>query len=303
MLEPPFCEREIAEYLRIDICEVSPDDIAEYHQLNPESVSVESFIDESCTFMETKDDGSKIIYTPSSVSPARKRMNIFHECGHASVPWHSEFCYICKNKDIDPGVRKKIEQEAFKCASEFMMPRAHFIGDVLSLQSMSIASIKILSKRYHASLEATANWFAHTHPGICSVVFIEPTEPDNPEYTEHVVIPDNQEHLKIGVPRMVYRTDEPEGVPLKVKYAIRSRRFPDFIRPKTGIDKSSILYDAWFKKKAIQGEIPATVFGFLEKPPYQFECLPLGYRDKMMVLLWEKDPQNRLIYSGKELVV
>ncbi len=300
--EPPFCERQIADFLKIDIYEISPADIEGYRLFNPDFPSVESFINESCTFMGTGEEGGRVIYTPEIVSAARKRMNILHECGHAVLPWHDQYCYLCKDKDMDPGIRKQIEREAFLCASEFIMPRVYFVQDVLSLQSMSFAAIKILSKRYHASLEATANWFTYTHPGICSVLMIEPTNIDEPDCEEIEVIPAHQENLKVGAPAMFFKKLEPEGDPLKVKYAMRSRRFPEYIRSNTGIAKGSPIHQAWLHGKASRGEIPASTFGFLGKAPLQFECLSLGYRSRMLVLLWEEDRQNRLIYAGKELI-
>lgn len=302
LIEPPFCERTIAEFLKIDIHEISRDDIEEFRQLSPEFPSIETFITESCTFMQTDGEGNRIIFTPAEVSAARKRMNILHECGHVVVPWHDQYCYLCKNKDMDPGVRKQIEREAFICASEFLMPRLHFIEDALGLGIMGVSAIEILSKRYHASLEAAANWFAYTHPGICSVLLVEPTNPANPEIIEQQIFPADQKLLRVGAPYSVYNSEEPEGVPLKVKYAIRSRRFPDYIRPNTAIAEGSPIHKAWIKKQTMRGEIPATTFGFLHKAPYQFECLPLGFRDKMLVLLWEEDRQKRLIYEGKELI-
>jgi hypothetical protein len=301
LTEPPFCEREIAEFLNIQIIEISPADIEEYKIINPKFPSIETFLEESGTFMETDGEGNRIIFTPKSASPVRKRMNIFHECGHAILPWHVEHCYLCKDKEMDPSVRKQMERQAFLCAGEFLMPRAYFLQDLLSLQAMSISTIQILSKRYHVSLEATANWFTYIHPGICSVLMVEHTNPD-PDSVEHEVIPEHQEHLKIGIPAKVYKSEEPDGVPLKIKYAMRSRRFPDPIRSNTGIAKESPLYKAWLKKEIVRGEIPATTFGLLDKAPLKFECLPLGYHDRMMVLLWEEDRQNRLIYAGKELI-
>jgi hypothetical protein len=303
LLEPPFCERQIAEFLKIDIFECSVTNLEAFAALNLDIPSPEKLAQEAGTFLMMGPDGNKIIFTPAEAPITRKRMNIFHECGHAILPWHTGLCYLCKDKDLDPGVRKQIEREAFLCASEFLMPRAYFIQDVLNLQSMSVASIQLLSKRYHASLEATANWYAHIHPGICSVLMVEPTNLLEPEYSEIEVIPEHQERLKVGAPPNFYKREEPEGVPLKVKYSMRSRRFPEYIRSNTGIAKDSPLYQAWRKKAVVRGEIPAVTFGFLNKAPLQFECLPLGYHDRMLVLLWEEDRQNRLIYAGKELVV
>src|SRR5262245_42503255 len=63
--------------------------------------------------------------------------------------------HLRPGQDLDPAVHRRIEQQAYRCGSEFLFPREMFVQDTLSLET-GISAIERLSHRYVASLEATA---------------------------------------------------------------------------------------------------------------------------------------------------
>jgi|GEM_PF-6133201 len=292
--EPPFDELVIADSLGIKVIQY-PDPTKEpvpYH-LN----AALPWLLESGTFMKKEGD-KRIIFTPAFVAPTKIRMNIFHECGHAILPWHDGQCYLCKEKDLEGKAQKLIEREAFFCAASFLMPRGQFTKNILDLNVTSFAAIQMLKERYYVSFEAAANWFVQNNPGICALVMIEPTSLDDPEMSEVEVIAEDQTSLKVGQPDVFYNCEEPTESPLKVSYSIRSRRFPDRIKRNLGISTDSPFYTAWVSGKGIIGEISAIELGLFDRAPLRYECRPIGFRQRLMILLWEEDKQQFWIQPG-----
>ena len=81
--------------------------------------------------------------------------------------------------------------------------------------------------------------------------------------------------------------------PFKVKYFVKSYRFPKFIRRGTGIKEGNALFEAWASGKSVNGKIPASVFGSSAKWAYNAECLPLGRNGTVLALLWLPDCQSK----------
>jgi hypothetical protein len=288
---PPVCEKTIVDYLGLEIKEFSLDDA-------PQDPGLLEVIKTACAGLRRKPNGKSFIRVFRDTRLERKRLSIFHECGHAILPWHEEFDYLCSEKDVDPTVRKRIEREAFRCGSEFLMPREMFLEDALSLK-ISLSAIERLRSRYVASMEATAIWYAYTHPGLCGIVIVEPAGNQKPK----VMVPDNTPPgqllfpFKKIPPRPIILEDD-KKYPIKVKYFVKSHRFPKYIIPGTGIEEDNPVFEAWVSRRPVQEEIPASVFGSSAKWAYNAECIPLGRTGMVMVLLWLPDHQLKFDFKN-----
>jgi len=278
---PPICEKTIADYLGLEIKEFSVDDI-------PEDRGLRDILKTACAWLKRKPNGDPCIWLYGDTRPERKRLGVFHECGHAILPWHEELDYFCSEKDLDPTVHKRIEREAFMCGAEFLMPREMFVEDIVSLET-GISAIEQFHTRYVASMEATAIHYAYTHPGLCGIVMVEKAENQKPEAIPRGDTSRGQLILPFKTPpeRIILKDDT--RYPLSVIYFVRSHRFPKYIRPGTGIEEGNLIFEAWESWRPAQGEIPASVFGSSTKWVYNADCLPLGNTGKLLVLLWLPD--------------
>lgn len=176
------------------------------------------------------------------------------------------------------------------------MPREIFVNDVLSLE-IGISAIGRLRYRYKVSMEATAIWYAFTHPGLCGLAMVEPAANQRRKANLQDDTPREQLVLPIELPPRRIIVEDTEQYPLKVKYFVKSHRFPNYILPGTGIDEGNLVYDAWATNARLRGEIPVSVFGLPGKWAYNAECLPLGGGERIFVLLWLPDHQFKLDYT------
>jgi Zn-dependent peptidase ImmA (M78 family) len=281
--EPPICENVVADCLGLKVMEIPVDDIPSDHHLN-------EILSTACAWLQRTAQGESRIWVSANTWPARRRMSVFHECGHAVVPWHSGLDYICNDSDIDPGTRRGIEREAFTCASEFMMPRSMFVPDALSLQT-GVAAIRRLRERYQASTEATGIQYVHSNPGLCAVALVEPPELRQPATQGNET--GEQTALPLGARTSIIPSQEPSSFPLRVRYFVRSRRFADFIAPGTGIPDDSPVFEA-IGSNGVQVEMPISALGSRGRRVYRTEFLPLGNTGRTLVLLWLPDRQLTL---------
>jgi len=90
------------------------------------------------------------------------------------------------------------------------------------------------------------------------------------------------------------RNIEEETSRLNVKYFVKSKAFPKFIKAGIGIEEDNLIYKSWSGGERIQGMIPASLFGSSAPFAYHAECLPLGRTGKVLVLLWIPDDRLRL---------
>lgn len=287
---PPICERTVCDYLGLELKEFSLNSI-------PQSHGLLDIIKTACAWLQRRTNGKSRIWVHGETQLERKRLSIFHECGHAILPWHEEFDYLCSEKDIDPTVRSRIEREAFGCGSEFLMPREMFIEDVLSLET-SVSAIEQLRYRYVASMEATAIRYAYINPGLCGIVMIEPAENQKPKNIVQDHTPPGQLLLPFRIPPKHTIIADEKKYPLKVKYFVKSHRFPKYIAPGTGIEDGNAVFEAWISGRPLQDEIPASVFGSSAKWAYNAECIPLGKSGMVLVLLWLPDHQLKLEFKN-----
>jgi len=278
---PPICEKTVTDYLGLEIREFSLDGA-------PQSEGFCEVVKNTCACLRREPQGESFIRIYRDIRLERKRLGVLHECGHAILPWHEEVDYLCSEEDLNPIVQKRIEREAFKCGSEFLMPREMFVEDAMSLET-SISAIELLHKRYVASMEATAIHYAYTHPGLCGIVMIEQSNSQKSAIMVKDQTAPGQLIFPFNVPPKQIILKGDRMYPLSVRYFGRSHRFPKFIRPGTGIEEGNLIFEAWESWRPAQGEIPASVFGSSAKWVYNADCLPLGNTGKLLVLLWLPD--------------
>lgn len=287
---PPICEKTVADYLGLEIKEFSLDDA-------PQSEGLCEAVKTACACLRRKPNGKSFIRVYRDIRPERKRLGIFHESGHAILPWHEELDYTCSEKDLNPTVQKRIEREAFACGAEFLMPREMFVEDAMSLKT-SISAIEQLHDRYVASVEATAIHYAYTHPGLCGIVMVEKAENQKPEAIPRGDTSRGQLILPFKTPPERIILEDNKKYPMRVKYFVKSHRFPKFIRPGTGIEEDNLVFEACDSWRPMRGEIPASVFGSSAKWDYNAECLPLGNTGMVLVLLWLPNRQLKLNFEN-----
>lgn len=288
--EPPICEKTVADYLGLEVKEVPQEDINRFE-------GIARILKTVCAWLQRKPNGKGCIWIDGGTMRERKRLGVFHECGHDVLPWHEGHDYLCSEKDIDPDVHKRMEREAFSCGSEFLMPKQTFVDDAQSLE-IGILAIEQLGLRYVSSMEATAIWYARTHPGLCGVVMVESSENQKPKDTERRIIEPGQLILPMRVPLRQINPMDTKKYPIKVKYSVKSYRFPKYIRPGQGIEEGNRVFEAWASKKQVQGEVPAAVFGSSARWSYNAECIPLGNTGRMLVLLWLPCHQIKLNFQN-----
>jgi len=82
--------------------------------------------------------------------------------------------------------------------------------------------------------------------------------------------------------------------PLEVKYAIRSHRFPKWIRSGVGIPETSLINQCYQADVRMSGEVPAGDLGSRSPFSYTAECLPFGVNGSrsVMVILTLPDKQQ-----------
>lgn len=216
---PPICEKAILDFLKIEFQEITADGYP-----NPENMR--HILQTSCAWLK-KSNGKTYIYVYKYVMNERKRLGIVHECGHSVLPGHDELDYACSDEDIQLPLRKRAEQEAFECGSALLMPIGLFRDDIRSIP-VGISAIERLRLRYEVSLEATAIWYASKHPGRVAMLMIGPNEQQgigdvnvpsksNPQFLFPLALREKPVNEKIH--------------PLRVKYAVHSKKFPKFIAP------------------------------------------------------------------------
>jgi Zn-dependent peptidase ImmA (M78 family) len=284
--EPPICEKIVTDHLGLEVKEYSTEGM-------PDEEGFREIRQIGCCWLERRLDSKSRIWVPSNTHHGRKRWSIFHECGHALIPWHEGVDYLCGDSELHFICQKRLEQEASSCAAELLMPRTMFSQDALSLD-VGISAIEQLQIRYDASLEATAIRYASMSPCLSRIVMVEPEGNHKPKPIEQRNADDTQLRLLPELSAKQNIADDKRRYPLRVKYSAGSRQFPTYIQSGAGIDEGNAIFDAWASKQPIRGEIPAAVFGSSTYATYNAECLPLGKSGRVLVLLWVPRVQSTL---------
>jgi len=235
----------------------------------------------------------------TNLNPHRKRITLFHVCGHIVIEYHPRFSIsIERNDTIAPSTHKMIEREAFLAGSEVMFPLKHFTCDSASLP-IKFASIENIAQRYTASFEATAIRYALTNQNIMAIVVVK----ENDLTTNLTATADNQAFLPVQIPLSTRpNTSSTIPAPLRVQYCVRSHNFPKFIKSGIEIGKfmnmwaeegeENLIHKSWRTNLSLTGEIPASVFGSTAIFSYTAECHKINNR--VFVLLSLPDKQIKL---------
>ena len=168
--KPPICEMTVAEYIGLGIKYFWRRDI-------PEGEARPEIADNILAWLQRKPNGKSRIWVRRDIDYYRQRMSVFHECGHAIIPWHQELDCMCAASDLRSNAQKECEREAYACGCELMMPAEMFVPDALYLEAACrgpyIGGLNLLSMSCQASLEATAIRYAELHPSPRAVLIVE----------------------------------------------------------------------------------------------------------------------------------
>lgn len=270
-------EDDVVDFLGYEIKTIHPEEYAQFGN------TIGEIFDDTCAVLLRQQN---LILLSNKLYSKRKRMTIYHECGHDIIPWHQANSFSLRGKDIDPTVHKTIEREAFLAGTEIMYPLKHFINDSLNLP-LSLESIKNLADRYNGSFEATCIRYALTNQKIIAIVVVKKNTPIEEQVTFHnyhsngqIIFPNMPAYKKLT---------RASTAPLRVQYCSRSYRFSKFIKSGTEIEKGNIIFDCWSQQKNQKGEIPASVFGSSTPLKYQAECI-YDY-ERVFILLSLTDKQ------------
>ena len=200
------------------------------------------FHSEDAELHPAKDGGLIIRYNPDKPK-TRRNFSIAHEIVHAFFPEYQDR-YKARHKagKFDPD-----NEVEFLCdlgASEIIMPTPDFDLDVESM-GVSLKSLRELSRRYEASLEATAIRMIRTDLYPCTLIVLDyshkPTEKNEIEKSKY------QQNLFDDYPW------EPPPMKLRVQYYVWSKHFSPYILMHKSIDESSPLYQVSVTQEPFQG--------------------------------------------------
>ncbi len=253
--EPPVLYRPVLEYFGIGLHEYTRQTEMEFMQQNGAIISAPAFL--------IKSNGNPRIYIKEDETQERRRLSIFHECGHFDLPWHEKFNFICDCGCINPNDHKKVEKEAFEYAARLMFPDFLFFDDLHSMP-LNIQTIGLLAKRYNASFIATAINFVKLNPFKCAMILLE--------YN--------------------YNVNE-DGYHYRVLYSVKSKRFHRYWHKDDGVFYNDFIQSCFEYGRYWEEEIPAVVFGSEKKICYQ--AFMRKYGDQVFVLLVSPDNQGKLI--------
>lgn len=130
------------------------------------------------------DEGTGLIVRVRATDPPpRRRFTIFHEATHTFMPGFAMTpqyrCDPTSAHDLS-GRDNDLEWLCDQGATEFLLPQAHFLPDILD-EIPSFGVVEDLAATYDASLEATARRLASLHPSrpllIGFKVMTKPSQP------------------------------------------------------------------------------------------------------------------------------
>ena len=222
---PPFDPRTLASILGI-LCEKSDElTYSEDAELHP------------------AEDGRMVIRYNPNKPKARQNFSIAHEIAHTYFPgFQNQYKARHKIGKFDPN--NEVEILCDLGASEIIMPTPEFDLDVKSM-GVSLKSLQELSKRYSASLEATAIRMIGTNLHPCAITVLDyshkPSEKDEIQTARY------QQNLCNDYPL------KPLPMKLRVQYSVRAKRFSVYIQRDKLVEESSPLYKVSVTQKPFQG--------------------------------------------------
>ena len=256
MREPPIMHEPILEYFGIDLHLITAQQEQDFEKASGIVMDIPAFL--------LTENGRSKIFVRDSDTWERKRLSIFHECGHFHIPWHRPHAYICECNEFNFINRRDIEKEAYKYASHIIFPQGVFVEDVRALP-ISLNSIELLATRYMASFEATGIRYIESCTAKCALLYVVANFwPDTSFYTLHV------------------------------RYCVKSNRFYGFWKPGTQIDRDQLIDNCLMNGVRFTGEIPASLLGSSKSHRYLAEIKPHG-PNQICMMLQIPDNQTRLI--------
>ncbi len=190
-------------------------------------------------------DGKLVIRYNPDKPRTRQNFSIAHEICHTFFPeYESQFHARHKIGEYDS--HNELE---FLCdfgASEIILPAPEFDSDVYKW-GVSITSLERLSKRYEASMVATAIRAIGIARSPCALVVLD--------YTHKPV---ELSQIEVAKYQLDLFNDGPPGVPpakLRVQFCVPSSRFSAFIPKHKSIDELSPLYEVSIIQEEFQGDI------------------------------------------------
>ena len=265
--QPPICEKAVSQFFGNRIEAVSPSD----PEIAAKFPSIRKIFKKSSAHLFR--DYSLIVVNKDQPR-VKIRMDIFHENGHEALPWQRESPYVCAGSGVDAYMRRRIEDEAFRCGIAMMLPEKMFREDVRG-RKMSEELIRELAQRYDASLEVTARRYVGLCTGACAMLVCEPVPPQDAGAAE-----------------------ESPKQQLRIRYSVTSHCMRKFFQAGTVLDENSPAYLPFLEGNTFGGLLHTDELGcgYNNYRPYTGECFRFGTEDepKVMVLLCSEDQQNEL---------
>lgn len=256
LVESPTPTEPILEYFGIDVLELKSAEEAELTRRAGQDGSISAFL---CI----KDD-PPTIFVRGEDSLERRRMSIFHECGHFDLPWHRGVNYMCDLSDGEISKLKTLEKDAFEYAGHLLFPTDSFVPMVEQMP-ISIQTIEEMSHIYQASFEATAIRYIGVSRTPCAIIYMIPN----------------------------HQTDAFQH-PYVVKYSIKTKSFHRYRKPGDPLQGHPLIDACFCSGDYEEGRIPATIFGSLKKHSYDIQLKPHGY-DQVCALLVQDDIQTSFL--------
>jgi hypothetical protein len=281
----PIIAEEVADFLGYEVQYITEEDI------NEGPPEIRQILDKSPSHLLREENK---ILVKSGLPDSRKRLCVFHECGHDQIPWHSDYNYHCLEKHVlKPSQHNIAEREAFLCGAEMMWPYYIFLDHLTSLPT-GVSAIQTLARDHRASREATAIRYVHVHPGICGIVAVERCTDLLPHLHQSPPCPNGQLELRLNVKARTVQIPQTLQNVYKVKYLSSSPRFDKYVPPGSviPIDEPHLLELDHFPFRQI--ELPIGVLGSRSKARFMAESLILDQQSLMLILLWVPDRQGSL---------
>lgn len=282
--KPPVNEIVIAHHLGLRIIELDNSDLKRFPGFDS---SLIKNIKQTGAWYKPKESR---IYVFGGINNGRKRLSIFHEFSHAILPWHKDLnCFNSEKYNNDREIKLR-EREAYKCASELIMPSEWLASDDFK-KNICFDSIKILASTYQVSQENAADNYVLRNPGILGLVVILPTS-NKKRFSN--ISSDGLELFETSQEELL--AEEKLKDPLTVKYFVKSKKFPNYINRGTPIGKENPVYKIWLEGKQVSGTLPPNIMDS-SGISYNYEFMPTDNKIRAYLLLWHCQEQLELYDS------
>jgi len=123
------------------------------------------------------DANEQIIHIDESVAQSKQTFLKLHETGHHELPTHRQIFSLFQDceKTLAPAVADQFEREANNFA-RFALFQGGAFGEMAADMSMGLKTPMTLSKKFGASIYASAREFARTNHRPCLVYILEPIQ-------------------------------------------------------------------------------------------------------------------------------